>query len=358
MRQMSAEKVRSRKVTELGLDPETTDILSSEATAAALRRAAGLMCPCSAATLARNVWGPLRWLSDDLEATKKTVTEVLKNLIDHGDMFEYRDLEERSGPPMLYTAPPSFVVRESGAAIILGIESDRCALPEELRNRLERSRHARRISPVEGENLRDCLTEFGFLEISHDQWLKVPKTETPASRLSRFDKLLDKSGPSGEVPGLRLLDPELPVRFYKGRWREPDGRSSGRFVARREQAYGADLWCYVQMNEGNPEKLIDLPAHKTRWEARDEAWHLQMAIDSQRGNPQQFRMRTGTGGARVIEFFSPVPGWAESRWEAVGEPAGGPGHLFAYGFPETELDEELRFVREKLWLEEFSGEEE
>lgn len=358
MRQMSAEKVRSRKVAELGLDPETTDMLSSEAIAAALRRAAGLLCPCSAATLARNVWGPLRWLADDFEAAKRTVREVLKDLVDHGDMFEYHDLEEQSGPLTLYAAPASFVVRESGAVIILGIESDRCALPEELRNRVEHSRCARRINPVEGENLRDCLKEFDFLEIFHDQWLKIPKAETSSSYLSRFNRLLDDSGPSGEVPGLRILDPELPVRFYKGRWKEPDGRSSGRFVARREQAHGADLWCYVHMNKGNPEKLIDLPAHKTRWQGRDEAWHLQMAIDSQRGNPQQFRMRTGSGDAHVIEFFSPVPGWAERRWEAIGKPAGGSGHLFAYGFPAAELGEELRFVREKLWLEEVSREKE
>ena len=356
MKLLTAEEVRFRKVVELGLDPETTDILSSEAIASALRRAAGILCPCSSATLARNVSGPLRWLVKDFEATKKTVRETLDDLIDHGDMFEYRDLEEQSGPVMLYAAPASFVIRESGTAIILGIESDRCALTEELRNRIEHSRHTRRISPVEGENLRDNLIKFGFIEISHDQWLKAPKTETSSSYVSRFNRLLNDSGPSGEVPGLSLLDWKLPVRYYKGRWVEPDTRS-GKFVARREQAYGADLWCYVQMNEGNPEKLVDLPALERRWHGRDEAWRLQMAIDSQQGKPQQFKVRSEPGDMCVIEFFSPVPSWVKRRWNAIGEPAEGRKHLFAYEFPEAELDEELRFVREKLWLEELQREE-
>lgn len=356
MKQLTAEEVRLKKVAELGLDSETTDMLSPEAIASALRRAAGILCPCSSATLARNVSGPLRWLVEDFEATKKTAKEILEDLIDHGDMFEHSDLEEQSGPVMVYAAPASFVVRESGVTIILGIESDRCLLPEKLRNRIEHSRHARLINPVEGENLGNDLREFGFLEISHDQWLQAPKTETSLSYLSRFDRLLDDRGPSGEIPGLLLLDWKLPVRYYKGRWVEP-GTRSGKFVARREQAYGADLWCYVQMNEGNPEKLVDLPALERRWHGRDEAWRLQMAIDSQQGKPQQFKVRSGPGNMCVIEFFSPVPSWVKRRWNAIGEPAEGSGHLFAYEFSEAELDEELQFVREKLWLEEFEGKE-
>ncbi len=357
MRLLTAEEVRSRKVAELGLDPQTTDMLSSEAIASALRRAAGILCPCSSATLARNVSGPLRYLVEDFEAAKKTVREILDDLIDHGDILEYRDLEEQSGHVMLYAAPASFVVRESGTAIILGIESDRVVPLEELRNRIEYLRHTRRISPAEGENLRDNLREFGFLEISHDQWLKAPDTETSSSYLSRFDSLLNDSGPSGEVPGLSLLDWNLPVHYYKGRWKEPDGRSSGKFVARRKQAYGADLWCYVQMNEGNPEKLVDLPALEKRWRGRDEAWRLQMAIDSQHEKPQQFRVRTGPGDTHVIEFFSPVPAWAKRRWETIGVPVEGPGYLFAYEFSKNEFNEEVRFVRKKLWLEEFQEEE-
>jgi len=121
-------------------------------------------------------------------------------------------------------------------------------------------------------------------------------------------------------------------------------------VARRSQAYGAQLWCYVQLLNGNPERLIDFPIDGSRWRGCDEAWRLQMAIDAQRGEPQWFRVRPGPGDMRVVEFFSPVPMWARRRWDAVGEPVPSSGCLFAYRMTETELAEELRFVRDVLWL--------
>ena len=69
---------------------------------------------------------------------------------------------------------------------------------------------------------------------------------------------LDSVRTSPEVPGLSLLDSVRPVKYYRGRWTGLKGHS-GRFVGRRSQKYGADLWCYVQINNGTPERLIDLP---------------------------------------------------------------------------------------------------
>ena len=77
-----------------------------------------------------------------------------------------------------------------------------------------------------------------------------------------------------------------------------------------------------------------------------------MAIDAQLGVPQRFRLLPDTEGNTVVQFFSPVPAWAQRRWDAVGEPASSQGCLFAYRLAETELDEELRFARNALWLEE------
>ena len=155
-------------------------------------------------------------------------------------------------------------------------------------------------------------------------------------------------------PGCRCWIPRRSVRYYRGRWAEPRAQS-GRFVARRSQAYGADLWCYLEMRSGNPERLIDLPAGGSRWRGCDEAWYLQMAIDAQRGEPQRFRIRAGPEDALVLEFFSPVPMWARRRWDAVGEPVSASGCLFAYRLAEAELAEEMRFVREALWLDEMTG---
>jgi hypothetical protein len=109
------------------------------------------------------------------------------------------------------------------------------------------------------------------------------------------------------------------------------------------------------MRAGYPERLIDLPIAGSRWRGCDEAWHLQMAIDAQRGEPQRFRVRPGLSGTHVIEFFSPVPMWARRRWDAVGEPVLSSGCLFAHRLAEAEFAEEVRFAHEALWLDELNG---
>jgi hypothetical protein len=100
--------------------------------------------------------------------------------------------------------------------------------------------------------------------------------------------------------------------------------------------------------------MIDLPRPGISWRGCDEAWHLQMAIDAERGARQRFRVSSGAADSIVLEFFSPVPAWARRRWDAIGEPVPLNGCLFAYRIGRRELDEERRFARDALWLEEIS----
>jgi hypothetical protein len=358
MRRLTSTEVHAQKVAELGLDSTVLDLTSIEAIAAALRRAASFLCPCTAATLVRNVVRPLRGLVDDLESMKDQIDETLEAMIAHGDLLEHRQVDEDhelGTGTLLYAAPPSFVARRSGAVILLGVAADQLsALPDELGARIEYVTHVRRLCPLPGEDLRDDLVQLGLIELSYDSWLKAPLAETPAQHVSRLDGLLDAAQPSRDIPGLSLLDTDRSVRYYRGRWVEPRTQS-GRFVARRSQAYGANLWCYVQVRDGCPERLIDLPTSLGRWRGCDEAWHLQMAIDAHYGKPQRFRVRPGPAGSRLLELFSPVPMWARRRWDAVGEPTPCYGCLFAYRLAPTELGEELRFARQALWLDELTG---
>lgn len=358
MRRVAAAEVHAQKVAELGLDPSALDLASTEAIAGALRRMASVLCPCAALTLVRSVVRPLRDLVDDIDAVRGLVEETLEAMIAHGDILEQRDVEEDSGSgatTLLYAAPASFVARESGAVFLLGVAADQLsALPDEIEDRVEYVGHVRRLSPLSGEDLRVELGQLGLVEFSYDRWLKAPRSESPAQHLSGADGLLDGVQPSRDVPGLLLLDPERSVRFYRGRWVEVRSQT-GRFVGRRSQAYGAPLWSYVQLRNGSPERLIDFPVAGSRWRGCDEAWRLQMAIDATRGEPQRFRMRRGPGETQVIEFFSPVPMWARRRWDAVGEPVPSSGCLFAYKLPKAECAEEVRFVRDELWLEELPG---
>lgn len=356
MRRLSVEQVHSQKVRELGLDSEALDLASTEAIAGALRRAATFLCPCAPATLVRGVVRPLRGLVDDLDGTKVLVEEVLEAIVAHGDLGEYRNVGVGSDTAtLLYTAPPSFVARKSGAIILLGIAPDQLsALPDALEARVEYIGHLRRLSPVPNEDLRRELVDLGLVEVTGTAWLKAPPLESSSMALSRTNNRLVASQPSRDVPGLEILDPARPVRDYPGRWVEPRSQT-GCYVGRRDQAYGAKLWCYVELDKGVPHRLVDFPQSGSRWRGCDEAWHLQMAIDAGRQDPQRFRLREAPGDTYVMEFFSPVPMWARRRWDAIGEPVPGTGRLFAYRLAAREVTEEVRFLTEALWLSEISA---
>lgn len=354
MRRLAAKEVHAQKIRELGLDPEAFDLTTPEGLAGALRRAASYLCPCSAATLVRAVVRPLRGLVPDLDKAKELAEATLEAMTSHGDVLELPDVQEGepSARVLLYAAPASFVVRQSGLVVLLGVAADQLSpLPPELEQRIQYRGHVRKLSPSSGnEDLRGELGELGLLELTSDAWLKGPRLEDASQLVTAMDRVLDGVAPSRDIPGLLLLDPTKPVRYYRGRWTEPKAQT-GRFVARRQQAYGADLWCYVQLTNGRPERMMDLPQRGSRWRGCDEAWHLQMAIDAQRGSPQHFRV-TPSGDAAVLELFSPAPAWARRRWDAIGEPVLSTGSLFAYRIPKAEIDEERRFAREALWLEE------
>jgi hypothetical protein len=359
MRRLTVREVHSVKVAELGLDPSSLDLTSTEAIAAALRRAASFLCPCSATTLVRGVVRPLRDLVADLDVSKELVEQTLEAMIAHGDVLEERDIADDQSTQtstLLYAAPASFVRRRSGAVILLGVSSDQVsALPNEMEQRIEHVGHVRRLKPAPGEDLRSELRELGLIELSYDAWLRSPATETAASHAARARQSLDSAYPSRDIPGLLLLDPMRPVCYYRGRWVEPKSHT-GCYVGRRSQAYGADLWCYVQVRDGQPEQMIDFPRAGSRWRGCDEAWRLQLAIDAQRNEPQRFRIRTGPGESTTLELFSPVPAWARRRWDAIGEPlVSSGGCLFAYRFAQIEIEEEVRFARESLWLEELGA---
>jgi hypothetical protein len=355
MRRLTATEVHARKMVELGLDSAALDLTSEEGVAGALRRAAGFLCPCSASTLVRSVVRPLRGLVTDIDAAKEIIEQTLEATIAHGDIVEQHDLTEDQqvhSRILLYAAPVSFVARQSGLIILLGVPADQLSpLPNELSARIEYVGHVRRIKPAVGENLRLELKQLGLTELSYDAWLRSPLSEPALSHLASSNRVLDAAQPSREISGLQILDPERPVRYYPGRWVEPRSRT-GRYVARRAQAYGANLWCYVQLRNGNPERMIDLPNSGYRWRGCDAAWRLQMAIDAERGRPQRFRVRNGPRDGALLELFSPVPAWARRRWDAVGEPVPSSGCLFAYHFARDEFEEERRFARESLWLEE------
>jgi hypothetical protein len=292
-------------------------------------------------------------LADNHPQFIETVESTLEAIIAYGDLleeFEVSVVERPDKRALLYTSPPSFVWRESGSVLLLGIVPDhRSPLPSELEQRIQYISHTRRLVPEPDENLRTDLKQLGLVELSMDNWnKKAPPRESFAAHIQRFESRL-KSNP-GTLADLEILNPAKPVTYYRGRW-ETLNNQTGVFVARRPQAYGNNLWCYVELKNGRAVRLADMPALSSHLRGCDEAWRLQAAIDAARGQPQRYRVRHGADhNSRIVDFFSPVPSWAQRRWDAVGEPVPSSSCLFSYKFPANELQQELDFIQEQLWL--------
>lgn len=352
MRLVDVEALGAALVKELGLDPARHNPASDEVLACAIRRYAAMACPCPRRSLVRAIAGSLEPVLTELELADR-VDEMIDSLVAHCDLAELRaseEVAERAGW-IIHAAPPSFVKRESGAVILLGVAPDEIfPLPRGLQQQVRHRGHVRFLEDEDAGNLPAYLADFGLLELNQKNWLSAPMQATPHEVLKAADGLLDSMQRAASIPDLRVLDWSTPVEFYKGRWVEPK-RQTGRFVVRRPQAFGPPLWSYLELEAGKPGRLLDLPRDELAARGCDEAWRIQAAIDATRGRAQLFRRRD-EDGSTIIDFFGPVPRWAARRFAVVGEPAPRSRCLFSIRFPLSELDEELAYIRDELWLEE------
>lgn len=354
MKLLSKSEVHNNMIEDLGLDSKLYTINSIEVVAGALRRSASLLCPCTNTNLIRSVLNPMRGLVDDIEDYRHIIESTLDALIAYGDVLEHHGFEDvvsdESGP-QLFAAPPSFIPRESGLVIIVGVSEDnRSGLSDVLHKRLEYSNHVRRLRPVRGEDLISVLAEHELIRISYAKWIKSPSSKSPEQLIEDLNLQLDVAVPSRDVPGLTILDTSKPVKYYRGRWRIPH-LESGRFIARREQAYGAPIWCYVKLQRGKPQRLIDLPISRGIWRGCDEGWNYQLSIDLLMGELQVAEVIKRSESTHVAKLYSPLPSWVQRRWDAVGKPVDVGRCLFAYEFQDSELDEELSFMQNELHLQ-------
>ncbi|MBZ6249198.1 hypothetical protein KVH27_12440 [Streptomyces olivaceus] len=197
------------------------------------------------------------------------------------------------------------------------------------------------------------LHAAGLREIRREHWLKHPSADRAAAVVVAMRQCLDQAAESGHISGLTIIDPGASVHYYRGRWRPPSDGDSGDFVARRPQAYGADLWCLVRIDRGVPRALVDLPVEASDAPAHDEAWRFQAAIDAVIGNPQVMHVRSAAGapGSRLLDLFGPVPGWAQRYLELVGTPVSrARGALMSYRLPISVISEMSAFITDMLWM--------
>ena len=328
--------------------PLHSGLRSTEALASLLRHTASFCCPCPPTELAKTAISLLQPLIE-AEELREEIYDCLDEVVAYGDLIEVRPDQDASR--QLALSVPSVVKVSAQRLLLVGISAKGIDyLPASLRSRLSFRGCARVLEIDDIDTVMSLLVKAGFLLVTHDEWNRIPHHSTPADLISKYERLADSDRSVGSLGDLELLIPDTNVKYYKGRWQAAK-LQSGAFVARRERRFGANSWCYVRLASGVPTGLVDLPTSDSRYRGCDEAWHLQQAIDHQRGEPEVFRVRNESDGAKaVFDLFSPIPEWAHRRWNAIGERVAPEHCLFSYRFdPDTVLDES-RFAETRMWL--------
>ena len=336
----------------LGLDADALDLFSVEVLAASIRRAASFLCPTTPGALVRAVTEVLSGLPGFDEKTRDQVDDVVESLVSYGDLFEL-PLDDVGGKRRhLFLGPPAYVRRTNGC-LLLGVRPEGAPLVSEgLPGETEHDGHVRLIRPDGSESVHELLAAEGLTELQSEQWLKAPRQSTPEEAAAVYIDRLGVAVESGSIDGVRVIDPASSVDYYRGRWRSLRPSDNGQFVARRPQAFGADLWCFADVRNGEVETLIDLPVQAPLAPGSDEAWRLQAALDAAALRPQRLRVRDGGRPAwATVDFFSPLPSWAQRRLDAVGAPVlRSRGALFSYAVLRAELGDEVNFLERMMWL--------
>lgn len=343
VRALDPEAALQATLAELGLPP---DAALACLLAESLRRTASVRCPSTPQAIVEAV----RQVLDALvPLTKEEVGEAFDAVVAAGDLVEVIDSSGGQRRRLIYLGPPRYVQRSTGDLLLFGVRPDGAPLVGEgLIERVHIDRHLRRLVNPTAEEL-ELVSAYGLDRLSEDKWMRHAPPQEAADLIEVYTGLLARQGPSGEIPGLRILDPTRNAAYYRGRWRTPDSSDSGVYVARRSQGYGADLWCVVELRDGSHVRLLDLPS-LGRDRGCDEAWRLQAAFDAQQGSPQEVIVRrTGTGRIQ-LGLPAPPPRWLQRRWDLLGNPAAVKSALFGYEFSPRDTRAELDFVKDHLWM--------
>ncbi|WP_433435409.1 hypothetical protein [Nonomuraea sp. CA-141351] len=349
---LSGRETAERTVRALGLDETVTDISSTEALCASLRRAASFMCPATPRQLVEAVLEAVSFLDESLSMSRSRVAEQLDLLVSIGDLVELPRPGGHGGR-QLYLAPPSYVRKAPGQHLLLGVRPNGAPLVDESVGAEVQYENHTRFVELDAEVAPVQLRAAGLHEIRREHWLKHPSVSRAADVVGAMRQRLDRAAESGYIDGLTIIDSGKPVRYYRGRWRLLADGDSGDFVGRRPQAYGSDLWCLVRIEQGVPRALVDLPVDDLAGSGCDEAWRFQAAIDAVADQPQLLRVRSAVGadGSRVLDLFGPVPGWAQRHLELVGIPVSRTrGALISYRVPISVIGELSAFFVDMLWM--------
>jgi hypothetical protein len=330
---------------------DAADLFSAEGLAASLRRAASYLCPASPQQVTNAVLDALRPLAPSGGLQRAEIADLLDLLVSGGDLIELPRPGSGSAR-LLYLGPPSYVEARPGRYLLTGIRPFGTPLiSTSLADGVQYEGHTRAIDLSPGQAAHR-LAEAGLHRIRRELWVQRPADVPAADLVNRMRKRLSACRPTGQMDGLTVIGQDTGGTYYRGRWRPLAPADSGMLVGRRPQAYGADAWCVVQADGGTPTRFIDLPADDPDVPGHDEAWRVQAALDAERGTPQVFRVSdTARAGGATVDFFSPLPRWAERRLQLAGMTVPkSRGALFSYRVPADALPDLAGFLASMLWM--------
>ncbi len=332
-------------------------LIDVELLAALTRRIAGAHCPCSPTTLRAVLLQTLEGIVPNTNDLGERVDDVLEALHAGGDLLELArvtTMDERTRGTWVFAAPPSFVVLPSGTVRVFGLAPEEALpLPNGLRARARPIGAGRVLEPMAGEDLRYVLVDAGLREQSIEGWLRIPRVVSAGEFCQTVDSRLSASGRSGGIEQLRIFDSARAIRRYADKW-VPPSTQSGRYVGRRNQAYGADLWCYVEVTDGGPQRIVDFPVPGSAYRGCDDAWRMQLALDKESGHPQEYQLRVHRDHS-VLDLYFPLPVWAQRRLEVIGTRVAPSQSLMSFALPPEAVDGECQFLEDVLWLRRTAG---
>lgn len=317
----------------------------------ALRRGCYLLAPCSSADLLRYVVEPMGG-GDEMRSAAE---QALEELLTYGDLLEMRRTAQDAWdvPTVaLRPAPPAFVLRSPHEAIILGVAGDfPHPLPDDLAEMLSYDGAVRILNCPNDPELGPHLRSLGLTELKESSWLRLPASVGCAEHVDGWRARLAVAAPCAPlIEGLEIIAPEKSPRFYRGRWRAPQKSDTGTFVGRRPQAYGSKLWSVVALEAGEARRIIDLMPTDAFERGCDIAWRLQAALDAERGSPQSVEL-IEEGDLSYLNFFGPLPAFAERRLALVATKAHASGSLFRFTIPTAKLQTEVASLESRLWMQ-------
>ena len=348
---ISLADVQAATIRALGLNEELHVPEYPEAIAASIRRAASFLCPTTPRALVDAVLAVLLPIVHE-PLVRDDVADLLDQMVSSGDLLEFDEVSAEGRSRLLYLGPPSFIEKSPGLYLLTGIRPLAAALTGiDIPVVAELHLRTATLDPATGEAQ---LRAAGLHKVSRSHWSGQPSMKDAAEYHAAYQQRLGAARPTGDVLGLTVMDPETKTRYYRGRWRGLVSSDSGDFVGRRPQAYGADLWCFVRVKAGVPERLVDLPVEAIAVPARDEAWRLQAAIDALNRTPQSYRVlaiEESSPSESVVDLFSPLPSWAERYLELVGRPVDkSRGALFSYRVSNSALPDLSSMLTKGLWM--------